>query len=621
MRQWPLRVKLLMGMGLVLGMILVLLAGSIFGLHSFHRSNLKLTDQLRELGASSRLLSNVVQIEAMRTETALDRSVLKKQVLDARAALSDYCTQLKGNVSRGNRLDIQDELTLAFKIDDDLTAIQAQLSPGEKVEPMLPGTRNLIKNSETSLLSAPLTLSKRVDRLNEHVMMLPGILHRDFFAVLDSSRGQFESSRAIVWFSALTALGLLAGLMVVVNRWILYPVRLLHRGVKRVARGDFNYSIELNSGDEMQSLAEAFNDMTNRLSEMYQGLEQQVEMRSRQLVRSERLAGVGFLAAGVAHEINNPLASIAFCSEALERRIRSVLPNALAADAKSVEQYLRMIQEEAFRCKRITEKLLDFSRCGEIHRERTDMVGLVQGVVEMVQHMGKYRGKEIIFQPREAVLAFADAQEIKQVVLNLVVNALDCMEQGGTLRIDARYNHGLAELIFQDDGCGMSSEVLENIFEPFFTRRKEGKGTGLGLSISHRIISQHGGEISATSPGEGLGATFVVRLPLRADGPIENTAQSDQGPSTSRILEGAAVLVLISGILGLSSFRSSGPGTLSSSLLVTADKRSSITTSGPGRREPLDLSELGRSAPIGWAEDFSRASGFVGPGFSGISEI
>ena len=164
-----------------------------------------------------------------------------------------------------------------------------------------------------------------------------------------------------------------------------------------------------------------------------------------------------------------------------------------------------MIQEEAFRCKRITEKLLDFSRCGEIQRERTDLAELVQGVVEMIRHMGKYRGKKIVFQPREAVLAHVDAQEIKQVVLNLVVNALDCMEPGGTLRIDLQHAGGMAEMVFADDGCGMAAEVLENIFEPFFTRRKVGKGTGLGLSITHRIVSQHGGEIHAAEPRRGAG--------------------------------------------------------------------------------------------------------------------
>jgi signal transduction histidine kinase len=281
-----------------------------------------------------------------------------------------------------------------------------------------------------------------------------------------------------------------------------------------VARGSFDYKIELNTGDEMQDLAEAFNDMTAKISLTYSDLEQQVQERSRQLVRSERLAGVGFLAAGVSHEINNPLASIAFCSEALENRLGSLLNGSDHPDHRVVVNYLKMIQEEAFRCKSITEKLLDFSRCNDIKRERADLATLIQGVVDMIRHIGKYRGKVILFQPKEAVMAHVDSQEIKQVILNLVVNALDSMEAGGTLRIETRYSHGMAEMIFVDNGCGMSPDVLENIFEPFYTKRRVGKGTGLGLSITHRIVSQHHGEIMATSAGEGQGATFNVRLPI-----------------------------------------------------------------------------------------------------------
>ncbi len=187
-----------------------------------------------------------------------------------------------------------------------------------------------------------------------------------------------------------------------------------------------------------------------------------------------------------------------------------------------------MIQEEAFRCKNITEKLLDFSRCNDITRERTDLSGLIQGVVDMIQHIGKYRGKTIVFHPREAVMAHVDSQEIKQVVLNLIVNALESMDHQGTLRIEARYNRGMAEIAFVDDGCGMDPDVLENIFEPFFTRRREGKGTGLGLSITHRIISQHDGEIMAVSPGAGAGSTFTVRLP------IHPTEINDDGPVRPR---------------------------------------------------------------------------------------
>jgi len=370
-------------------------------------------------------------------------------------------------------------------------------------------------------------LEAAILRLNQSVMQLPDKLHSDFYAILLTSQRQYQTSRVIVWTSALLVLVMLFALATLFHRWVLYPVRLLHRGVRRVARGAFDYKIELKTGDEMQGLAEAFNDMTARLSITYADLERQVQERSRQLVRSERLAGVGFLAAGVAHEINNPLASIAFCSEALENRIGPLLDDRDGTDAKVAHNYLRMIQEEAFRCKSITEKLLDFSRCADIQRERTDLAGLIQGVVEMIQHMGKYRGKQIVFQPREAVLAHVDNQEIKQVVLNLVVNALDSMDPGGTLRIDLRHAEGMAEMVFHDDGFGMPAEVLENIFEPFFTKRRVGKGTGLGLSITHRIISQHHGEITATSPGEDQGSTFTVRLPIR---PADD-AVAEPGPS------------------------------------------------------------------------------------------
>src|SRR5262249_2477735 len=99
--------------------------------------------------------------------------------------------------------------------------------------------------------------------------------------------------------------------------------------------------------------------------------------------------------------------------------------------------------------------------------------------------------------------------------LNLVVNALDSMDDGGTLRIRIGQRDGMAEVVFADTGCGMTPETLENIFEPFFTRSKTGKGTGLGLSISHRAISQHGGEIKGSSPGPNLGSTFTVRLPIQ----------------------------------------------------------------------------------------------------------
>ncbi|MFO0891555.1 MAG: ATP-binding protein [Isosphaeraceae bacterium] len=535
MVRWPIRIKLFLGLSVVVGMMLILMGGSIFGLHSFHMSYLTQSDQLVEMGASVDMINRIVQLTPPRDGTPEARDELIARVGEARVALLAYFRHLKQNTIRGNRANSGlDELGLAFRIDDDLAEILKELDPTlEAAEPILPGTSYYVTQHPELLprIEPVKDLKDRIERLNHTVMALPRELFGDFYEVLVMSRSQYLTSRAIVWTSALMVLAMLCGLMALFHRWVLYPVRLLQRGVRRVARGAFDYKIELNTGDEMQDLAEAFNDMTARISLTYSDLEQQVQERSRQLVRSERLAGVGFLAAGVAHEINNPLASIAFCSEALENRMGGILGTSEHADHRVVTNYLKMIQEEAFRCKSITEKLLDFSRCNDIKRERTDMAGLIQSVVDMIRHIGKYRGKSIVFHPKEAVMAHVDAQEIKQVVLNLVVNALDSMEQGGTLRIESRYDHGMAEMVFADNGCGMSPEVLENIFEPFFTKRRVGKGTGLGLSISHRIVSQHHGEIMAMSPGEGKGATFKVRLPIHPSEIDEQREPKDSGRS------------------------------------------------------------------------------------------
>jgi two-component system, NtrC family, sensor kinase len=531
MLRWPIRLKLFVGLSVVVGMMLILMGTSIFGLHSFHLSYLTFLDQMREVGASAHLMRSAAPLRAPRTGSPQEIAELRQQVEVAQLALRAYFDQLKRNANLGSRVDSgTDELGLAFLIDDDLAAILSELDPSHPApERKLPGTEYYVEHHPEMLPRVkPATgLQSRIERLNETVMELPKRLYEDFRAVLNISQNQYAVGRIIVWVSSLMVLGMLCGLTLLFHRWVLLPLRLLQRGVRHVARGSFNYKIDLKSGDEMQDLAEAFNDMTSKISVTYADLEQQVQERSRQLVRSERLAGVGFLAAGVAHEINNPLASIAFCAEALDHRLERLLLAPDQADKGVVINYLKMIQEEAFRCKNITEKLLDFSRCNDIKRERTELAGLIQGVVEMIRHIGKYTGKNIIFHPREVVMAYVDAQEIKQVVLNLIVNALESMGATGTLKIDARYNQGTAEMVFTDNGCGMTPAVLENIFEPFFTKRRDGKGTGLGLSITHRIVNQHHGEIMATSPGTDQGSTFTVRLP------IDRTEISDQGVTGS----------------------------------------------------------------------------------------
>ena len=284
-----------------------------------------------------------------------------------------------------------------------------------------------------------------------------------------------------------------------------------------MAAGEFGYRIKLDTRDEMGELADAMNDMTARFEDIRDDLDRQVRERTKQVVRSEQLASVGFLAAGVAHEINNPLASIALCGESLESRVEEILavaPDAPAADRDVIRNYLRMIQDEAFRCKGITERLLDFSRMGDVTRQQTDLRELVSGVIDMVGHLGRYQDKRMELVSGDPVLAPVNQQELKQVVLNLITNGLDSLSAGGRLLIELHQTADTAEMNFTDNGCGMTEEVLKHLFEPFFTRRRSGQGTGLGLSITYRIVADHGGQIDVHSDGPGQGSRFRVSLPL-----------------------------------------------------------------------------------------------------------
>ncbi len=333
---------------------------------------------------------------------------------------------------------------------------------------------------------------------------------------LQRARKNYESTSAWLWAATTVAVILFLGLIRYGYVHVFQPIRSLYEGARRVAQGDFNYRIQIATHDEMGELAESFNQMTARFQDIAGDLDRQVNERSRQLVRSERLAAVGFLSAGVAHEINNPLSAIAMASESVEDRIAGILEGHSGNDEQVVREYLQMIQRESFRCREITTKLLDFSRGGESARERTDVASLVSEVISMVGHLSKYRDMKIDFRYSNPSYLEANAAELKQVILNLVANALESMESEGVLTIEIQEKTDEVRMVFCDEGCGMTPEVIDNLFEPFFTNRRVGKGTGLGLSISHRIISDHGGTIEAYSEGVGRGSTFSVSLPRRS---------------------------------------------------------------------------------------------------------
>jgi signal transduction histidine kinase len=364
-------------------------------------------------------------------------------------------------------------------------------------------------------------LNDELAELSRLAAILPGHLQQRMHTFASEVRIKYRTMIVCTWVIIFVATCFLVGLGIFFNRSLMRRFQVLIGGCRRVAHGDFDHRIELETGDEIAELAAAMNDMTTRFQEIRNHLDQQVQQRTREVVRGEQLASVGFLAAGVAHEINNPMASIAWCAESLESRLYDIMrtdDNKPDGEHNSeitvLRKYLRRIQDEAFRCKGITDRLLDFSRLGNRQKAPTELRELVSGVIDMVQHLGKYREKQVVFCCSSPVVAMVNSQEIKQVVLNLITNALDSLEPGGTVSVELTQDSEHLELSVVDTGCGMTQEVQQHLFDPFFTRRRDGQGTGLGLSITYRIITDHGGEVIGTSGGPGKGSRFQVTLPL-----------------------------------------------------------------------------------------------------------
>ncbi|MEX0641534.1 MAG: ATP-binding protein, partial [Pirellulales bacterium] len=532
---WPIRNKLQLGLGLLAVSVLTLFGSAYYGLYAYRGLVKSLSARSTELPLANALSQHVADLRVIlsQVEERLDYSPNSVAPLDRDTeqpiwdsddillreqfrnkfelflqALSKYRQELEAN-----------RLRVDNNIGDD--------SEEQKTLAQIEGVLQLIRESDTNnkgigwVLDTKATISKlrdEIETLRELAAELPSHLHDRLHALANDVRTQYRVAIPLAWGTTVLSSLLLVAAVQLFRKWIARPLETLVQGSREVAAGKFEHRIQLDSDDEMGELAEAMNAMTSRFQVVRDDLDSQVRERTKQVVRSEQLASVGFLAAGVAHEINNPLASIAMCSESLEGRLAELFKdagNAQAANRDVVRSYLDMIQKEAFRCKQITEKLLDFSRMGDPERHNTDMRELVAGVIEMLRHLGKYQSKHVNLLDGEPVIAEVSPQEMKQVVLNLITNGLDSLEPGGTVTISLTVHGPEMQLVIEDDGCGMTEDVIQHLFEPFFTRRRNGQGTGLGLSISYRIVEEHSGQIVPHSDGIGRGSKFTVTIPLR----------------------------------------------------------------------------------------------------------
>ncbi len=514
--KWPIRNKLLIGIGLLVAMVATLAASGFVGVYAYRTLVRNLRNRADELPLAAELAGRVGDLRVSLTEThpLRESSITAVGRPDAhalalrfdvncqavRSAIDDYCYQLT--------LNDQDDLPIGNNHKEQATVARLKQTIVDVTEL----TRDPDWPMDQSRADA---VNLKLELAQSLTAELPSFLHRRIHDLAGEVRTRYRTLIILTWITTVGAVATFGLFIHLFYRWIFRPLRVLIKGSRFIAAGNFGYRVVIDTRDEMAELAGALNEMTTRFQAIRDDLDRQVQIRTKQVVRSEQLASVGFLAAGVAHEINNPLASIAMCAESLEGRLLEVAPEH-GNDASVAQRYLRMIQTEAFRCKEITEKLLDFSRLGEVQQQNTELRDLIGGVIEMVRHVGKYHNKQIDFAPGDPIVAPVNPQEIKQVVLNLITNALDSLEPEGQLAIELRTVDRCAEIAFVDNGCGMTDEVLEHLFEPFFTRKRGGQGTGLGLSIVYRIVADHGGQIDATSAGLGRGSQFRVILPLVA---------------------------------------------------------------------------------------------------------
>lgn len=351
------------------------------------------------------------------------------------------------------------------------------------------------------------------------------------YSLEDIDRGLRANALTIALFSLCFVV--VASVMVAffVHRLIQVPLNDLENGARRLSSGDLEQTIPVRSDDEFGQLSGSFNAMTRALKqsrlelrEWAHTLEEKVEKRTRELraaqaeaVRGEKLASVGLLAAGIAHELNNPLTGILTFSHLLRQKVHDDSPDA---------EDLDLIIRETKRCAAIIRRLLDFAREKPPEKKFADLNPIIEDTTRIIERPAHLRNIEITleFDP-DLPLVWVDADLFKQVIMNLLVNAQHAIEEKGGITVRTRRCPDprppepgappvpMVEISVIDTGCGIPENIINRIFDPFFTSKKVGSGTGLGLSVSHGIVKAHGGAIEVEST-EGEGSTFRVFLPI-----------------------------------------------------------------------------------------------------------
>lgn len=331
---------------------------------------------------------------------------------------------------------------------------------------------------------------------------------------LDAIRDRSLAGAAVLAVFGAAAVGLVV-MALLQWRAVVMPLRRLAQATRTAVDRPEAPTVEAAGDREFVRVAQDFNTMCVRWRDLRRDLEQRVEMRSRQLARSDRLASVGLMAAGVAHEVNNPLGIIAGQAELALRACST------GSGGDRLQPRLEAIRDEAFRCKQVTDRLLTLTRRRAPCRERVDLWEVISDATVLLSAEAERLGVALILHDARSDKHRAisgDPVELRQVVTNLTMNALRATPAGGRVAVRLGCLPDAVRMTVTDTGAGMSPHVMGKAFEPLFTTRRgrQSPGTGLGLSVCRMITESHGGVIEAFSDGPGCGSRFVVDLPAEA---------------------------------------------------------------------------------------------------------
>lgn len=295
---------------------------------------------------------------------------------------------------------------------------------------------------------------------------------------------------------------------VFVSRRITRPLEGLSKAVRKIAKGDFDVNVAIKSSDEIGELSTSFNDMAGELKER----ESSLKKAQHALVQSEKMAAVGTLSAGLAHEVKNPLSAVLGYAQLSKRKLEQ--PEAL-------KQHLDTIENETRRCNEIIGNLMQFSRQEKGEHSRISVNEVVQKSIAIVDHQLSLKDVQIESDlAQDLPPVSGNANQLQQVLMNLMINAQQAIgEGGGTVDLATSIEGESVLITVSDTGPGIDEDVVAKIFEPFYTTKPAGQGTGLGLSVTYGIIQDHGGDISVKRADSG-GAKFVIELPLEIEGTV-----------------------------------------------------------------------------------------------------